>query len=217
MATLMLTSSPPELNPAAARLHKSVTNRFSVSFPQGHRSLLFKLNPAKRLLMWKTPKRNIRKHLSLDEISHRLLPLLNGHSSLPLLNPQLVLTLEIQPPDPIPDSHTTMRKESRAILLRHWSTLVTPAPPYPFAPSLTPHTFMGLSKFIAGRIHQIRSGKSYLASHPSWFNRDLLSIRPRYWAAPETFEDAVLHCKSRSHQKELFLPTLDLLDPDSPI
>ena len=36
-----------------------------------------------------------------------------------------------------------------------------------YRPSLKPHPFMGLSKFDAGRLHQMRSGKSYLCAHPS--------------------------------------------------
>ena len=31
---------------------------------------------------------------------------------------------------------------------------------------------MGLGKFVAGRIHQMRAAKSYLAAHPSWFNEN---------------------------------------------
>ena len=110
-----------------------------------------------------------------------------------------------------------MKRESRSILLRQWATLAAPPDDYPFSPTLTPHPFMGLSKFLAGRIHQMRSGKSYLAAHPSWFNRDLPSLCPRCRASPETFEHAILHCKSRSRQKELYLPKLDSLDADSPI
>ena len=217
MAALRLTSSPPEINPAAARLHRSVPNKSTFRSPLCHRSLLVKLNPAKRPLMWKTPQRNIRKHLPIDEISHRVIPLLENCSYLPLLNPHLVPTLAIPPPDPPPDSYTTLTRGSRSILLRQWSTLAPPPPGYPFAPSLSPHPFMGLSKFLAGRIHQMRSGKSYLAAHPSWFNRDLPSIWPRCRASPETFEHADLHCKSRSRQKELHLPRLYSLDADSPI
>ena len=126
-------------------------------------------------------------------------------------------TLAIPPPDPPTDSYTTIKKESRSILLRHWSTLAPPPPGYPYAPSLSPHPFIGLSKFLAGRIHQMRSGKSYLAAHLSWFNRDLPSRCPRCRASSESFEHAVLHCKSRSRQKELHLPKLDLLDADLPI
>ena len=125
--------------------------------------------------MWKTPQRNIRKHLPIDEITHRVLPLLEGRSSLPLLNPHLVPTLTMPPPDPPRDSYTTMKKESRSILLRQWSALAPPPPGYSFSHSLSPHPFMGLSKFLAGRVHQMRSGKSYLAAHPSWFNRELPS------------------------------------------
>ena len=103
MAALRLASSPPETNPAAGRLHKSVPNKSTFRSPQCHRSLLTKLNPAKRPLMWKTPQRNIRKHLPIDKITHRVLPLLEGRSSLPLLNPHLVSTLAIPPPDPPQD------------------------------------------------------------------------------------------------------------------
>ena len=63
----------------------------------------------------------------------------------------------------------------------------------------------------------MRSGKSYLAAHPSWFNRDLPSLCPRCRASPETFEHAVLQGKSRYRQKELYLPGFDSLDADSPI
>ena len=217
MAALRLASSPPKINPAAGRLHKSIPNKSTFRSPECHRSLLPRLNPAKRPFMWKTPQRNIHKHLPIDEITHRVLPLLEGRSSLPLLNPHLVPTLAIPPPDPPRDSYTALKKESRSILLRQWSTLAPPPPGYPYSPSLTPHPFMGLSKFLAGRVHQMRSGKSYLATHPSWFNRELPSLWPRCHASPEIFEHAVLFCKSRSRQKELHLPGLVSLDADSPI
>ena len=51
MAALRLASSPPEINPAAGRLHKTVPNRSTYRSPQCHRSLLTKLNPTKRPLM----------------------------------------------------------------------------------------------------------------------------------------------------------------------
>ena len=145
--------------------------------------------------MWETPRSTIRKHLPIDEITHRVLPLLEGRSSLPLLNPHLVPTPAVPPPDSPHDSYATMKKESRSILLRQWSALAPPPPGYSFSPSLSPHPFMGLSKFLAGRVHQMRSGKSYLAAHPSWFNRELPSLCPRCRSSPETFEHAVLHCK----------------------
>ena len=217
MAALRVVCSPPEINPASARLHKSVPNRSSYRSPQCHRSLLVKLNPALRPLMWKTPRTTIRKHLPIDEISHRALPLLKGRPSFPLHNFQLVPTLSVPPADPAADSFTALKKESRVILLLHWTSLAYPPPDYGYLPSLTPHTFMGLPKFLAGRLHQMRSGKSYLAAHPSWYNWDTPSTCPRCRVAAETFEHAILHCEARRRLKESLLPALTSLDAASPL
>ena len=208
--------SPPEINPASARLHKSVPNRSSYRSPLCHRSLLVKLNPAHRPLMWKTPQVTIRKHLPIDEIAHRTLPLLGDRPFFPLHNPKLVPTLAIPPADSPSDSYTTLKKESRTILLLQWGSLAPPPPGYTYPPSLTPHPFMGLPKFIAGRFHQMRSGKSYLAAHPSWFNRDTPSLCPRCRVSAEAFEHAILHCEARRRLRESLLPTLTSLDAASP-
>ena len=217
MADLRVVCSPPEINPASARLHKSVPNRSPYRSLLCHRSLLVKLNPAHRPLMWKTPQVTIRKHLSIDEIAHRTLPLLKGRLSFPSHNRQLVPTLSVHPVDPPSDSYTTLKKESRGILLLEWRSLSPPPPGYPYPPSLTPHPFMGLPKFMASRFHQMRSGKSYLAAHPSWFNRDTPSLCPRCRASAETFEHAILHCEARRRLKEGLLPTLTSLHAASPL
>ena len=58
------------------------------------------------------------------------------------------------------------------MLLQDWAN-DAPTPPYhEYPPSLAPHPFMGLGKFLAGRIHQMRVAKSYLAAHPSWSDED---------------------------------------------
>ena len=101
MTTLRVVCSPPEINPASARLHKSVPNRSSYRSPLCHCSLLVMLNPALRPLMWKTPRATIRKHLHIDEIAHRTLPLLKDRPFFPLHNPQLVPTLSVPPADPL--------------------------------------------------------------------------------------------------------------------
>jgi len=217
MAALRMVCSPPEINPASARLHRSVPNRSSYRSPLCHRSLLVKLNPAHRPLMWKTPQVTIRKHLPIDEITHRTLPLLKDRLFFPSHNRQLVPTLSVPPPDPPSDSYNALKKESRAILLLQWRSLAPPPPGYPYPPSLTPHSFMGLPKFMAGRFHQMRSGKSYLAAHPSWFNRDTPSLCPRCHASAETFEHAILHCEARRRLKESLLPALTSLDAASPL
>ena len=217
MAALRVVCSPPEINPASARLHKSVPNRSSYRSPLCHRSLLVRLNPAHRPLMWRTPQVTIRKHLPIDEIAYRTLPLLKGRLFFPSHNRQLVPTLSVRPVDSPSDSYTTLKKESRAVLLLQWRSLAPSPPGYPYPPSLTPHPFMGLPKFMAGRFHQMRSGKSYLAAHPSRFNRDTPSLCQRCRAAAETFEHAVLHCEARRRLKESLLPTLTSLDAASPL
>jgi len=71
--------------------------------------------------------------------------------------------------------------------MEEWE-LVAPVPPrYEYRPSLKPHPFMGLSKFDAGRLHQMRSGKSYLRAHPSW-DDDGPPTCPSCAEAPESFE-----------------------------
>jgi len=196
MAALSVVCSPPEINPASARSHKSVLNHSSYRTLLCHHSLLVKLNPAYCPLMWKTPPVTIRKHLLIDEITHRTLPLLEDRPFFPLHNPELVPTLSVPPVDLASDLYTALKKESRSILLLQWRTLAPPPPGYPYPPSLTPHPFMGLPKFLAGRFHQMRSAKSSLSTHPYRFNRDTPSICPRCHPAAETFEHGILHCEA---------------------
>ena len=217
MAALRVVCSPPEINPASDRLHKSVPNRSSYRSPLCHLSLLVKLNPALRPLRWRTSRATICKHLPIDEIAHRTLPLLKERPFFPLHNPQLVPTLSVLQADPPSDSYFTLKKESRAILLLHWTSLAHTPPDYTYLPSLAPHPYMGLAKFLAGRSHQMRSGKSYLAAHPSWYNWDTPSTCPRCRAAAETFDHAVLHWEARCRLRESFLPTLTSLDATSPL
>ena len=145
----------PRNHQPAACLLKAVPNKSNFRSPQCHRSLLVKLNPAKRPVMGMTPQWKIDNHLPMDEITHRVLPLLEGRSSLPLLNTNLVPTLSISPPDPPHAFWTTMQRGYRSILLRQWTARAPPPLGYPFAHSLSPYPYMGLSKFLAGGIHQM--------------------------------------------------------------
>ena len=69
---------------------------------------------------------------------------------------------------------------------------------YTYPLRLSPHPFMGLEKFMAGRIYQMRSQKSYLAVHPSWFNADDSPLCPLCGDEPETFSHAILHCSVKA-------------------
>jgi len=75
---------------------------------------------------------------------------------------------------------------------------------------------MGLSKFDAGRLHQMRSGKSYLPAHPSW-DDDGLTTCPSCAEAPETFEHAILHCPAKEPATTRHLQGVTELGPDAPV
>ena len=67
-------------------------------------------------------------------------------------------------------AYRALQKKARSLMLDHWCSF-SPVPAYyTFLLSLSPHPFMGLGKFMADRIHQMRAQKSYLAAHPSWFD-----------------------------------------------
>ena len=86
---------------------------------------------------------------------------------------------------------------------------------YDYPPSLTPHPFMGLGKFVAGRIHQMRAGKSYLAAHPTWSDEDPNLTCPRCEIEPETFRHAILSCPARERVRDLLLKDVSSLGKDA--
>ena len=95
-----------------------------------------------------------------------------------------------------------------------------PRPPpvyYQYPCRLDPHPFMGLDKFIAGRIHQMRAHKSYLAAHPSWWSEDPDISCPSCRSDTETFEHAILHCPARSGPRSRYLNPALSLKADSPL
>ena len=93
-----------------------------------------------------------------------------------------------------------------------------PTPSYYSYPlSITPHPFMGLGKFMAGRIHQMRAQKSYLAAHPSWSNPLGPKHCPRCGNEDETFSHAILRCTSTSDTRERLLQGLSDVGPESPL
>jgi len=76
---------------------------------------------------------------------------------------------------------------------------------------------MGLGKFVAGRIHQMRSGKSYLAAHPSWGSPDADTSCPFCFKAPQIFEHAILSCPSSASQRSRLLQGVSDLALEAPI
>jgi len=75
---------------------------------------------------------------------------------------------------------------------------------------------MGLPKFDAGRLHPMRSRKSYLRAHPSWDDEGPTTC-PRCSEAPESFEHAILHCSAREPARNRHLQGVSELGPDAPV
>ena len=75
--------------------------------------------------------------------------------------------MDIPPPELMRRTYRALRARARNMLLQDWATDDPTLRYYEYPPSLSPHPVMGLVKFVAGRIHQMRSAKSYLATQPS--------------------------------------------------
>ena len=64
--------------------------------------------------------------------------------------------------------YCALQRKAPSLMFDHWRSF-SPVPAYyTFPLSLSPHPFMGLGKFMAGRSHQMRVQKSYLAANASW-------------------------------------------------
>jgi len=159
LAGLRLICSPPEINPATARLPKSVP-----TFSPDHGALIArgKITSQPYLffnLDWRSAPdkyKNLRyRHNAITALANAAAPLIQDVSTLPPIS--LHLTDYLPPIPGIVPPYARLKLRAKRLLLSDWSS--TPAPPYyPYPPSTRPHSFMGLGKFVAGRIHQMRSG-----------------------------------------------------------
>src|ERR1700712_3213825 len=109
----------------------------------------------------------------------------------------------------------SLRRRAQTLLLEDWTSAFPTPDYYPYPPRLAPHPFMGLDKFAAGRIHQMRAGESYLADHPLWFDGNPAVICPHCTTASESFEHAILTCPAKARERSRILGTISSLGPDS--
>ena len=220
LAVLRIACAPPTQNPAAARLPSSFPSLSVFRAQDSSRHLTKGLSSVYLPLDWRStvPSPPICKHLHIDAMAHLVIPLMEGLSRLPLfLHAPAPPGTDIPPPQLILRTYLALKRRARDALLADWTTL-HPAPEYyPYQPWLTPHPVMGLDKFVAGRIHQMRAGKSYLASHPSWWSELPDHTCPLCALAPETFSHAVLHCPRKNRERSLLLGEVISLDEGSPL
>jgi len=218
LAALRLLCSPPEINPATACLPATVQTYSSHPSSALARGKI----PGKPYLFfhlpWDQPQDKIRRpryrHSAITALAHTALPLLGGVSTLPPIS--LHLTDYLPPTPPIVPSYQNLKSRAKNLLLAEWTSSPTPGY-YRYRPTLTPHPFMGLGKFIAGRLHQMRSGKSYLAAHSSWQNPNPDPTCPNCLAAPQTLEHSILACASTSVQRSRLLQGISSVGPDAPL
>jgi len=113
-------------------------------------------------------------------------------------------------------SYPQLKLQCRNLLIKEWEESAPDPARYPYPPSIKPHPFMGLNKFTAGRLHQMRSGKSYLRAHPSGSDDAPTTCR-RCDEAPETFEHTILRCPAKGPARARHLQGVSDIGPDAPV
>jgi len=159
-------------------------------------------------LNWQTevPSPPLRKHLPVDALAHLNLPLQEGLTPFPLvLDATPPLGTEITPPKMMKKTYRALRSHSRNMLQQDWAAKWPALHYYEHPPSFSPHPFSRLGKFLGGRIHRMRAGKSYLAAHPVWFDDYPDTTCPRCGTGPESFQHTMLTSPARSGARNLLL------------
>jgi len=170
LAVLRVVCSPPSLNPATARLDPSFPSLSVHRAPDSSRALTRGLSSVYLHLHWKTtrPVPPMKNHLPVDTVAHRTIPFTLGLSKMPMINSHLVCPTGVLPPQSLMDNtYAALKKRVREALLAEWTSPFPTPGYYLHPPALHPSPFMGSDKLVAGRLHQIRAGKSYLAAHPT--------------------------------------------------
>jgi len=208
--------SPPELNPAAARLPATLQTPSLSRHSPDHRVVPRKNAGSRLPLPWLQPRRpsKNRAHLPLDALPHSMLFLLGPDRLAPLPVTSQHLLGEAYPTSPPGRSYPQLKLLCKNLLMEEWEKAAPDPARYAYRPSLKPHPFMGLSKFDAGRIHQMRSWKSYLRAHPSW-DDDGPATCPSCQEAPETFDHAHLHCPAKRPARTRHLQGVTEIGPDA--
>jgi len=218
LAGLRLICSPPDINPASARLPKTVPTFSPHRAPVVARGKITSQPYLFFNLDWRSAAdkaRNPRyRHNAITTLAYTAVPLIQDVVT--LLPISLHLTDYLPPVPGVVPSYTCLKLRAKQLLYSDWSA--APAPPYyPYPPSTRPHPFMGLGKFIAGRIHQMLSGKGYHLAHPSWDSPDTDRTCPLCSDARQTFVHAILSCSSSARQRSHLLQGVSDLAPEAPI
>ena len=115
------------------------------------------------------------------------------------------------------NTYSALKKRVTEALLAEWPGLLPTPRYYDHLPALNPLPFMGLGKFIAARIHELRAGKGYLAAHPTWRSPVAATSCPRCGLEPEPFEHTILTCPSRQGARSRLLHGVSGIGQDTPL
>jgi len=162
LAARRVACAPPNANTASARLPQSFPSILSFRVQDASRHPTIGLSSVYLPLSRRTkvPSPPIRKPLPVDALAHLTLPLQEGLTWLPLiLHAPILPGTKVAPPDRMRRTNQALRTCARNMLIQDWVTDDPAHPAYEYRPSLSPHLFMGLGKFVAGRIHKMRSAK----------------------------------------------------------
>ena len=219
IAALRLIFSPTFINPALTRLCRSFRTLPKARGPDSHGALCIWLAANVLPLNWKTPLHSlpVRTNLRVEALAQLPLPLLKDLSLALLINSSVLADLPSLPSDEImTNAYWALKGRTPTLMMDHWRSL--PLPDY-YSYSLrpSPQPFMGLGKFMAGRIHKIHSQKSHLAALPSWFNADDSPLCPLCADEPETFSHAILQCPVKVSARAPHLQDFSSVDHDAPL
>ena len=141
----------------------------------------------------------VKSHLLLESLADLTLPLLEGHTFAPMINSLLLPDLPPLPDDAtVSAAYRPLQRKAPSLMVEHWRSFSSVPAYYTFPLSLSPHPFMGLGKFMAGRIHQMQAQKSYLAAHPSWFDPSPSRLCPLCGDQQETFSHDIFCCPAKA-------------------
>lgn len=134
----------------------------------------------------------------MDAVPHSMVFLLgtDGLAAFPVTSQHLLADCYADPPKG--SSYPQLRRRCRDLLMVEWQARTPDPVRYPYRSSLKHHPFMGLNKFDAGRLHQMRSGNSNIRAHPSWDNDDPTTCDESL----EMFEHAILPCPARAPTRD---------------
>jgi len=176
LAALRVSCAPPASNLAAARLVVSFPSLSPFRAQNSSRHLTKDLSSVYLPLDWWTPIPSppiTKIHLPVDTLAHLTRLLQKGLTRFPLiLHAFFPVGTNIPTLQLVTRTYHPLRVRAKDMMVKDWITDM-PTPPYYDHPTrLSTHTFLGLGKFVAWRIHHMRSAKRYLAAHPSWFDEN---------------------------------------------